>query len=406
MTPARKKPRLRVTGAVRAMNQARQALSLGLLPEEVEAFRSLVRGTLAGLEAICREHRITPQELPAPTRKAYLYLRSIDLKRLPLRSPEAGPAAPPPEEPKKAVTAPGLLAFCEVMQDKFWALAEESDPQAEEKASGDIRQALQRVAGASERSDGLSPADLAPPSRRAYAWLKFLAEPAHFQQHLQAVRTARRAAEKAACRKGLPPARRKLPVHVSFFNTASLFRARTLKDGVHLTASEAFIEAGPEVLEALICAALGAGGETASKAVRAYAESEPFARLLRELDLPEADDAARGRYYDLRAVFERVNREYFQDRIERPRLVWNSTLTRRKLGHYQPASDTVMISITLDQPGIPEAVIDFVMFHELLHKDLGMPLVNGRRRVHSPAFRQAERKFRQYSEVQEFLKKI
>jgi hypothetical protein len=44
------------------------------------------------------------------------------------------------------------------------------------------------------------------------------------------------------------------------------------------------------------------------------------------------------------------------------------------------------------------------MYHELLHRDLGVPLVNGRRQIHNRAFREAERRFRQYELAESALK--
>ena len=103
-------------------------------------------------------------------------------------------------------------------------------------------------------------------------------------------------------------------------------------------------------------------------------------------------------------IFNRVNEEYYSGDIERPILIWNRTITHRKLGHYQPSTDTVMISITLDNPGVPSFVLDYVMYHELLHKLIGVQVVDGRHYAHSPAFNIEERKFRQYAEAKDFLK--
>jgi len=85
-------------------------------------------------------------------------------------------------------------------------------------------------------------------------------------------------------------------------------------------------------------------------------------------------------------------------------LVWNRTLTARKFGHYQPGRDAVMISVTLDAPDVPDYVVDFVMYHELLHKKHGSMKVNGRRLAHSPAFRAEERQFAEYHEAERLIK--
>ena len=86
--------------------------------------------------------------------------------------------------------------------------------------------------------------------------------------------------------------------------------------------------------------------------------------------------------------------------------MWSSQLTYRKFGHYQWDIDTVMVSKTLDNSRTPRYVIDFVMFHELLHKKLGVNLVNGRRMAHTTRFRNAEKEFRQYQQAKEYLNRI
>jgi hypothetical protein len=402
------------------MNRARRALSAGLHPDELEGFERLVVESVAQLEAICRANRLAPQALPAPTYRAYLYLKGIDLKNLPVRqaSPAPGDSRPGRAQASagKALPSHGLLALCKEVQQELGRLAAGPKPSgggtdpgapAIERLVERIGSNLAEIERASARS-GIPLHDLPAPTRRAYAWLKYISTPDQLQLHLQALRTALKAAEKAACRKKLFIARRSLPVRVEFFNTASLYRGRPQKDGLHLTASEGFVAAGPEVIEALVCAALGSKRGEVVQTVRRFAESEDFAEVLLalELTIDQPAGSGRGRNFDLEEVFERVNREYFSGELARPRLTWNRTLTHRKLGHYQPATDTVLISITLDQPGIPAVVVDFVMYHELLHKKLGIPLINGRRWAHNPEFRRAEKQFRQYAEAQDFLKKI
>jgi predicted metal-dependent hydrolase len=74
------------------------------------------------------------------------------------------------------------------------------------------------------------------------------------------------------------------------------------------------------------------------------------------------------------------------------------------MGHYDFFRDLVMLSVTLDDPDVPDFVVDFVMYHELLHKVMGSKVVNGRRYAHTPAFREAERAFPRYEEAEAFLK--
>ena len=149
-------------------------------------------------------------------------------------------------------------------------------------------------------------------------------------------------------------------------------------------------------------------GKATRKVVKTFAASDDFAEMVQAVELIDAGTQlyTRGRQYDLEDIFNRVNLEYYEGSLARPQLTWNQTLSKYKFGHYQPSSDTLMISITLDDPKVPEYVIDFVMFHELLHKALGVKVINGRRYAHTREFRKKEKHFGRYEEAQEVLRKL
>ena len=248
------------------------------------------------------------------------------------------------------------------------------------------------------RAESATPAQLPDPSRRAYSWLKFLSEAENLQVHLAGLRLAIQAGQQAACRKKRPQ------VLVEFYHLPALYRTRASRGAILLSASEGFITAPPAVLEALICSALLRKDEY-TRIVRAYGDTDEYAGVLQALEMEDQPDgaASRGKVFDLNEIFARVNAEYFDGRMPRPRLTWNRTLTRRKLGHYQPATDTVMISISLDHPRVPAYILDYVMYHELLHKHLGIQAINGRRYAHTKAFKEEERKFSRFIEAEKFL---
>ena len=89
-------------------------------------------------------------------------------------------------------------------------------------------------------------------------------------------------------------------------------------------------------------------------------------------------------------------------RVEREFLLF----TGRKFGHYDRIRDVVMISSSLDRAEVPEYVLDSVMYHELLHKKLGIGWRNGRMAAHTPEFRSLDRDFRRYNEADSFLKRL
>jgi hypothetical protein len=135
--------------------------------------------------------------------------------------------------------------------------------------------------------------------------------------------------------------------------------------------------------------------------------SEPYQQMRADLEaIAGISEQTRGSAYDLSDVFERVNGEYFDGAIPRPRLAWSRTLTGRKFGHYDFVHDQVCISSTLDSPSVPPFVIEHVMHHELLHKKLGLRFHGDRQHAHTPEFREEERRFARYDEADEYLKKI
>lgn len=112
---------------------------------------------------------------------------------------------------------------------------------------------------------------------------------------------------------------------------------------------------------------------------------------------------ARGKHYDLERLFHRLNQQYFDGQLRRPALTWSQRRTRRTFGHYDAAHHTIVISRTLDDARVPQFVVEYVLYHEMLHIKHGVTHVNGRRCVHTPAFQEDERHFAGYDEASAWL---
>ena len=255
---------------------------------------------------------------------------------------------------------------------------------------------------------GALPAALPAQSRRAFQWLKFLADPDQAAAVADALALARHVLAQAGW-----PRRRALagcPVRLEFYPSAYLYRmrpeARRARSPLRVTLAAGYVYAPPDVLDALLRAALGYG-RAARARLHAYALGADFAETtqLLELATEPAPGSLGGLHYNLEQVFERVNRACFGGQLARPRLAWSSTIARRLLGYYQHASDRLTLSRVLDDPTVPPAAIDLVMYHELLHKQLGVQMVNGRHYAHTEAFRAAERQFEGYAEAQQYLER-
>jgi hypothetical protein len=89
-----------------------------------------------------------------------------------------------------------------------------------------------------------------------------------------------------------------------------------------------------------------------------------------------------------------------------PTLSWSRTVSRRRLGHWDEAHNTIVISRVLDDDRVPGFVLDYVLYHELLHVLFPIEYGADRRRVHPPTFKQAERRFPRWQEAERWLEKL
>ncbi|HEY8460153.1 MAG TPA: hypothetical protein VIM99_07215 [Blastocatellia bacterium] len=387
---------MRITGLIRFFNHVRSQLQAGLAPDEVEPFKQQVKKIVRDVETLCKRHGAAPDELPAPSRRAYLFLRNLDLDNLPLRQ-SGEPAAP-----NAALKIKNVVKLGEQIADGVWRRLDSL--LAEQLAREQLISEMKRQAESIESicaNHGQTPAALESPSRRVYCWLKFLASGDQLAAHLETLGQAR----DIACRSRLHP-EKPLTLHMVGLN--HLWRRRDYPNATLLKANIGFQNADQHVWRSLLQSSLGQPSSAGEQLYREFAASDDFNESLLELESFAAPPPppSRGRAHDLNEIFSRVNNDYFGGLMPKPVLSWNRTLTARKFGHYQPSRDAIMISITLDDPEVPALALDFVMYHELLHKKHGTMTVNGRRLSHSPAFRAEEKRFVQYHEAERLIQEL
>ncbi len=109
-----------------------------------------------------------------------------------------------------------------------------------------------------------------------------------------------------------------------------------------------------------------------------------------------------GFVHDLAPLARSVNQEYFNNRITAS-ITWGRDNTRqrartRRLGSYRHDLNLITIHPVMDQPDVPERVVRFIIFHEMLHA----LQPKGKKRVHDKAFREKERTHPDYEWVQEW----
>ncbi len=110
-----------------------------------------------------------------------------------------------------------------------------------------------------------------------------------------------------------------------------------------------------------------------------------------------------GQYFDLRAIFDKINEQYFSERpLRRYTITWGRL---RRLppkeyfvfGTIQEEDRLIRIHPRLDAPFVPTWFLEYVVYHEMLHSVVRDEFTaDGRRRVHTEEFSRREREFIHY----------
>ncbi len=113
---------------------------------------------------------------------------------------------------------------------------------------------------------------------------------------------------------------------------------------------------------------------------------------------------APGRWHNLEEIFKRLNQKFFNSELSVARLGWSLRNSRTILGHYDAGHGMIVINRALDSSKAPAHLVEYLVFHEMLHMRFPVERNGHRRVVHSRAFREAERAYPQYEEARKSLK--
>jgi predicted metal-dependent hydrolase len=205
------------------------------------------------------------------------------------------------------------------------------------------------------------------------------------------------------------------PLKIEFFAFANINNTVRLREGQLLVRLSDLLEGSPETVLRAIAHILLAKmyrkpidrGHAAR--YRKYVGSHEIvqkAHLVRQMRGRKHLRSPRGSFYDLDAIFEDLNTRFFYGLLARPRMSWSRTRTRRILGHYDPAHNTIIISRIFDHVAVPRYAVEYIVYHEMLHLKHPVKLRGSRRCVHSAEFQSEERLFPRLAEANAFLKRL
>lgn len=101
--------------------------------------------------------------------------------------------------------------------------------------------------------------------------------------------------------------------------------------------------------------------------------------------------------------FNRTNETYLFNSIEQPNLKWGSA-SASKLGSYEYQTDTITISSLFKDT--EQELLDYIMYHELLHKKHKFKTSGTRSFHHTAKFKKDEKQFKNSEEIEQKLKKL
>lgn len=128
--------------------------------------------------------------------------------------------------------------------------------------------------------------------------------------------------------------------------------------------------------------------------------------LVRQIRGRKRLESPQGDVYDLDAMFEDLNFQYFFGLMAKPVLGWSPNASRTMLGHYDPPHNAIVLSRILDRARVPRIAVEYVLFHEMLHLRHPVEHTGSRRCVHTREFKDAEKKFERLSEAKALLRKL
>lgn len=122
-----------------------------------------------------------------------------------------------------------------------------------------------------------------------------------------------------------------------------------------------------------------------------------------------------GEHHDLKPLFAHLNATYFSGAVD-ANITWGRHAPAKKrgrkrsrqtirLGTYCPEEKLIRIHPALDQAWVPSFFVEYVLFHEMLHHVVPMPLEKGRLQFHTPEFRAYEERYPHYQRALRWEKK-
>ncbi len=173
-------------------------------------------------------------------------------------------------------------------------------------------------------------------------------------------------------------------------NRSTMLSCREAHGAMIVRLQRVFLTAGEAELKALVDYL---GGFSAD----AGCVLDAFIRRAKPARRPATRCRPVGRFHNLQAIFDDLNRRFFHDAVA-AHITWGVAGRRRyrrtiQLGSYLSEEKLIRIHPCLDQAFVPHHYLAWVVFHEMLHDVFGIESTGTRRKVHPPEFTAVEQSY-------------
>lgn len=189
-------------------------------------------------------------------------------------------------------------------------------------------------------------------------------------------------------------------------NRTTMLSVRWDPDRTHVSMHRMFLEAPHPVMEELACY-LKKKSKSPSPVVKAFIE-EGIRKLDYSTKLRRNQMYTQGDVYNLERLYNQVNEEYFKGKVKL-KITWygkTTTLKRNKVtfGLYNEPMKLIKIHRLLDNLSVPDYVIKFVIYHEILHHTCPAHVDSkGMLHMHDKAFKKREEEYQYFQLAQEWM---
>lgn len=191
-------------------------------------------------------------------------------------------------------------------------------------------------------------------------------------------------------------------------NRSTMLSVKWEPDCTKVSLHKMFLQAPSNVMEQLACY-ISRDKDKVPKAVRSYIE-ENLKKLDYSHTLSKHSLRSQGKVYNLQEHYDALNDEYFKGKLSLlitwfgKMLTRSSPRSRLTLGLFHDQLKLIKINRFLDADSVPEFMLDYVIYHEMLHYVCPSYIdEKGIHRIHSKEFKAREAEFQFFKEAQDWI---